>query len=87
MIRPPSAASLDCTEVLGLEMANDRLDGGPSFHLALDLRGDTALLAGGVDLELVCGGALWPRYPASAMARSMVFPTMLSIAGMTLVSV
>jgi hypothetical protein len=32
-----------------------RLDGGASFELALDLRRDAALLAGGVDLELVIG--------------------------------
>jgi hypothetical protein len=30
--------------VLGLEMADDRLDGGAPSHLAFDLRGDAALL-------------------------------------------
>src|SRR2546421_9782818 len=34
-----------------LKVADDRLDGGPPFELALDLRRDAALLAGGVDLE------------------------------------
>jgi hypothetical protein len=31
--------------VLGLEMADDRLDGGAAFHLSFDLRRDAALLA------------------------------------------
>jgi hypothetical protein len=38
-----------------LEVADDGLDGGPSFELALDLRRYAALLAGRVDLELVIG--------------------------------
>ena len=42
--------------MLGLEMADNRLDGGAPSHLSFDLRGDTALLAGGEDLELVFGG-------------------------------
>src|SRR6266516_864233 len=37
------------------EVADHGLDGGPSFELALDLRGEAALLAGGVDLEPVIG--------------------------------
>jgi hypothetical protein len=41
--------------VLMLEVTDDGFDGGPSFELALDLRRDVALLAGGVDLELVIG--------------------------------
>jgi hypothetical protein len=41
--------------VLGLEMTDHRLDGSAPFHVALDLRGDAALLTGGVDLELVIG--------------------------------
>ena len=47
--------------VMFFEVADDRLDGGASFELALDLRCDAALLAARVDLELVMGGALWPR--------------------------
>jgi hypothetical protein len=39
-----------------LEVTDDRLDGGASFELALDLRRDAALLA-----ALCSGGALWPR--------------------------
>jgi hypothetical protein len=41
--------------VLLLEVTDDGLDGGPSFELALDLWRDVALVAGGVDLELVIG--------------------------------
>ena len=41
--------------VVFFEVADDGLDGGPSFEFALDLRRDAALLAGGVDLELVIG--------------------------------
>jgi len=47
--------------VVFLEVADDGLDGGPQFEFALDLRRDAALLAARVDLELVMGGALWPR--------------------------
>src|SRR5260221_6817586 len=38
-----------------LKVADDGLEGGPPFDLALDLRRDAALLAGGVSLELVVG--------------------------------
>jgi hypothetical protein len=41
--------------VLVLEMADHRFDGGAAAHLAFDLRRDTALLLGRVDLELVIG--------------------------------
>ena len=41
--------------VMFFEMADDGLDGGPPFELALDLRCDAALLAARVDLELVIG--------------------------------
>src|SRR5882762_8696859 len=41
--------------VMFFEVADDRLDGGAPFELALDLRRDAALLAGRVDLELVIG--------------------------------
>jgi hypothetical protein len=41
--------------VVLLEVADDGLDGGPPFEFALDLRRDAALLAAGVDLELVIG--------------------------------
>ena len=47
--------------VVFFEVADDGLDGGPSFEFALDLRRDAALLATRVDLDLVMGGALWPR--------------------------
>src|SRR5258708_12137448 len=49
------------SEVIGTQAvgffrgADDGLDGGPPFELALDLRRDAALLAGGVTLELVVG--------------------------------
>ena len=36
-----------------LDVADDRFDGGPAFHLALDGRGDAAFLAGGEDAQLV----------------------------------
>ena len=36
-----------------LEMANDRLASGASLEVAFDLLGDPALLACGIDLELV----------------------------------
>jgi len=39
--------------VLGLEMANDGLDGGAAFHLAADRSGDRADLAGDPDPEPV----------------------------------
>src|SRR5262249_28055550 len=38
-----------------LEMADNGLMGGPSFELSVDLRREAALLAAGVDLELVIG--------------------------------
>src|SRR5258708_37139980 len=38
-----------------LEVADHRLDSGPSVELALDLRRDATHLAGRVDLELVIG--------------------------------
>ena len=41
--------------VMFLEMADDGLNGSTPFELALDLRRETALLAGRVDLELVIG--------------------------------
>ena len=44
--------------MLGLHVANDRLDGGPAFHLALDRRRHPSLLALGVDLELVAQGSV-----------------------------
>ena len=39
--------------MFALDVADHRLDGGPSSHLALDGRGHAALLAGGEDPELV----------------------------------
>ena len=39
--------------MLVFDMADDRFDGGASFHLAFDLRGEAALLAGGEDMEFV----------------------------------
>jgi hypothetical protein len=36
-------------------MRDHRLDGGAALELALDLRGDATLLAGGVDPEPVLG--------------------------------
>jgi hypothetical protein len=54
-------------------MADDGLNGGTPFELALDLRRDAALLAAGVDLELVIGRGV-PRYPASVMQRSRMLP-------------
>ena len=41
--------------VMFLEMADDGLNGGPPFELALDLRRQAALLAARVHLELVIG--------------------------------
>jgi hypothetical protein len=41
--------------VLGLEVADDRLDGGPAPELAFDLGVQAALLAGGIDLEAMGG--------------------------------
>ncbi len=41
--------------VMFFEVADDRLDSGAPFEVALDLRRDAALLAGRVDLELVIG--------------------------------
>ena len=41
--------------VMFFEVADDRLDSGAPFELALDLRRDAALLAGRVNLELVIG--------------------------------
>src|SRR5262249_8205984 len=39
--------------VLGLDVANDRLNSGAPFHLAADRRGDAARLAGDPDPELL----------------------------------
>ena len=47
--------------VLGLGVANDRFDRGAATQFAFDGLGDAASLAGDIDLELVVGGALWPR--------------------------
>ena len=44
--------------VLGLEMADDRLNGGPAAQFALDLGRHTSLLAGDEDPELVIGGRI-----------------------------
>ena len=41
--------------VLGLEMADDGLDGGPPLELAFDLGRDAALLTCGKDPELIIG--------------------------------
>src|SRR5215813_4062420 len=41
--------------VMFLEMADDGLNGGTPFELALDLRREAALLAARVDLELMIG--------------------------------
>ena len=41
--------------VLGLEVADNRFDGGAPSHLPFDLRRDAALLACSEDLELVFG--------------------------------
>src|SRR5579871_4232867 len=41
--------------MLVFDVSDDRLGGGAPTHFALDLRGDSALLLGGVDLELVFG--------------------------------
>jgi hypothetical protein len=41
--------------VLGFEMADDRLDGGPAAQFALDLGRHSSLLAGDEDLELMIG--------------------------------
>ena len=46
--------------VLGLEMADDGLDGGAAPGLALDLRRHAPLLARGVDPELVIGRGVPP---------------------------
>ena len=44
--------------VLGLEVSDDRLDGGPASELAFDLIGDAALLAAGEDLQAVFVGGV-----------------------------
>jgi hypothetical protein len=41
--------------VILLEVPDDGLDGRAPSHVTFDLRGDAALLAGGVDFELVFG--------------------------------
>ncbi len=53
-----------------LEVADHRLDGGPPFELALDLRRDAALLAGGVNLELVVGRGVVAAIAGIAAARA-----------------
>ena len=40
--------------VLGLDVPNDRLDGGATPHLAADRSGDAAHLAADPDAELLC---------------------------------
>jgi hypothetical protein len=55
--------------VLGFEMADDGLHGGPSAQFALDLRRYPRFWPEMKTLTLWSGGALWPRYPLSAKMR------------------
>jgi hypothetical protein len=73
--------------VLGLEMTDHRFDGGASFHVALDLRGDAALLTGGVDLELVIGRRVVSAVSGIGDSALDDIATMASLAGMTVASV
>jgi hypothetical protein len=73
--------------VVFLEVADDRLDGRASFELALDLRRDAALLAGGVDLELVIGRGLVAAIAGIGDAASRMLPMSACICGMTVPSV
>ena len=54
--------------VLGLEMADDRLDGGSAAHLAPDRGSDPADLPGDPDPELV--GMIVAAYPLSTWMRA-----------------
>src|SRR5260221_13938570 len=73
-----------------LEVADHRLDGGPPFELALDLRRDAALLAGGVNLELVVGrGVVARRHRSRSRARlsSLASVGNITAFGCTVVSI
>ena len=71
-----------------LEVADDRLDGGTSFELALDLRCDAALLAARVDLELVIGrGVVAAIAGIGDAAGNILDPMSACICGMTVASV
>ena len=54
--------------MLVLEVADRGLDCGAASHLAFDLRGETALLLGRVDPELVIGRA--PRWAKRFSSRA-----------------
>ena len=61
--------------VMFLEMADDGLNGGTPFELALDLRRDAALVAARVDLELVIGRGGSRMLPMSACICGMTVPS------------
>jgi hypothetical protein len=70
-----------------LEMADDGLNGGTPFELALDLRREAALLAGRVDLELVIGWGVVAAIAGIGDAAIEDVATSACICGMTVASV
>ena len=70
-----------------LEMADDGLNGGTPFELALDLRREAALLAARIDLELVIGWRVVAAIAGIGMQRSRMLPMSACICGMTVPSV
>jgi hypothetical protein len=66
--------------VLGLEVADDRFDGGSPSHLSLICGAPRRFWPAVKTLNFYSGGALWPRYPTAAKMRSRMLPTSASIA-------
>jgi hypothetical protein len=71
--------------VMFFEVADHRLDGGAPFELALDLRRNTAPLAGRVNLELVIGRGVVATI--AGVGDAAMLPTSACICGMTVASV
>lgn len=72
--------------MLGLDVADDGLDGGGASHLALDGWGDAAFLATGEDPELVALRCVMAPI-ASARMRPISLPMVFSMSGMTVAGV
>ena len=73
--------------VVGLAMADDRLDAGAAFELPSDGGGDASLLARGVDPELVfCRGVVAPVSGIGEDAGQAA-PVSASMPGRTVLSV
>jgi hypothetical protein len=84
-VAPTEPEIVSAHAMVGLEIADDGLDGGPSWRLMLGVT--PRFWPDMKTLNLRSGGALWPRYPLSARMRSRVLPTSASISGITVAKV